>query len=119
MGYSYYTLPDGREAGYSVEAECDQLDCHARIDRGLGYLCGHSPIGHKDDGEPGCGNYYCENHKFDHGCTALACGLFPADGGMSCELAEGHELPHHSEDGEFVTVESPLLTVVSGIAEES
>ncbi len=59
MGYAYYTLPDGREAGYGVEAECDAPGCQVRIDRGLGYLCGRNPDGHKDAEEPGCGNYYC------------------------------------------------------------
>lgn len=29
MGYAYYLLPDGREAGYGVEAECDADDCKA------------------------------------------------------------------------------------------
>src|SRR5438309_10863515 len=115
MGYSHYTLPDGRDAGYGVAAECDHPDCHAEIDRGLGYLCGRNPLGHKDAEEPGCGNCYCEDHRYNHGCTSPECGPFPTDGGMSCELAEGHDLPHRSEDGEFMTVERPLLTVVSGV----
>jgi hypothetical protein len=119
MGYALYTLPDGRNAGYGVEAECDHPDCHVRVNRGLGYLCGLNPLGRKDANEPGCGNYYCEAHGYDHGCTAPECGLFPADGGSSCTLAEGHDLPHRGEDGEFMNVERPLLTVVSSPTEES
>lgn len=68
MGYSYYVLPDGREAGYGVDAECDSPECDAEIDRGLGYLCGRSPDGHRDPGEPGCGRYYCMAHLGDHDC---------------------------------------------------
>lgn len=64
MGYAYYTLPDGREAGYSVEATCDKPGCDAKIDRGLGYLCGREPGGD----EFGCGDYFCEDHNYDHEC---------------------------------------------------
>lgn len=62
MGYGRYTLPDGREAGYMVTATCDQPGCLVRIDRGLGYLCGQSPDGHRDPSEPGCGRYFCDQH---------------------------------------------------------
>lgn len=68
MGYAYYRLPDGREAGYGVEAECDHDGCTERIDRGLGYLCGSDPDGYRDPGEPGCGRYYCPRHECDHDC---------------------------------------------------
>lgn len=68
MGYAYYTLPDGREAGYGVEAECDHPDCTEQIDRGLGYLCGNDPDGYRDDSEPGCGRYFCGQHDVDHDC---------------------------------------------------
>ena len=68
MGYGYYVLPDGREAGYGVEAECDAAGCPARIDRGLGYLCGNFPDGHRDDSESGCGRYFCPDHTYDHDC---------------------------------------------------
>lgn len=117
MGYSYYLLPDGREAGYGVEAECDHPNCHARIDRGMAYLCGQNPLGHKDADEPGCGNYYCGDHEFDHDCTEPVCDLFPADGGMSCELAAGHDLPHRSEDGEFIECERPALHVAPEVTD--
>lgn len=60
MGYAYYLLPDGREAGYSVEAECDEPGCDAQIDRGLGYLCGTDPGG----SEGSCGDYFCGRHLF-------------------------------------------------------
>lgn len=68
MGYGYYVLPDGREAGYGVEAPCDHPDCTVVIDRGLGYLCGNQPDGHRDDDEPGCGRYFCGEHDVDHDC---------------------------------------------------
>jgi hypothetical protein len=62
MGYAFYELPDGREAGYGVEAVCDEPGCAEEIDRGLGYLCGTDP------GEPedGCGGYFCGAHDFHH-----------------------------------------------------
>lgn len=69
MGYSHYLLPDGREAGYGVDAECDQPDCHAEIDRGLGYLCGRNPDGWRDPSEPGCGLYFCMEHTYSHDCA--------------------------------------------------
>jgi hypothetical protein len=69
MGYGFYTLQDGREAGYMVAAVCDQPGCDAQIDRGLGYLCGDWP-GVPDDGDEGCGNYYCEAHTATHDCAA-------------------------------------------------
>jgi hypothetical protein len=58
MGYASYTLPDGREGGYAVEAECDRDDCETAIDRGLGYLCGTRPGGWPF----GCGGYFCGEH---------------------------------------------------------
>ena len=65
MGYAYYVLPDGREAGYAVEATCDADGCEAQIDRGLAYLCGTTP-GHSPD--DGCGLYFCGEHTYDHDC---------------------------------------------------
>lgn len=61
MGYAHYTLDDGREAGYGVDAVCDEPGCDAKIDRGLAYLCGAQPD--PDDGE-GCGRYFCGEHLF-------------------------------------------------------
>ena len=60
MGYGYYVLPDGREAGYGVEATCDKDGCEEKIDRGLGYLCGVGPGG----SETSCGGYFCDAHLF-------------------------------------------------------
>lgn len=68
MGYAYYTLADGREAGYGVEATCDEEGCTAKIDRGLGYLCGQMPGGD----EYGCGGYFCGEHLY-YGSPAQAC----------------------------------------------
>jgi hypothetical protein len=60
MGYAYYTLADGREAGYGVDALCDHPDCGAEIDRGLAYLCGQRPGGYPH----GCGDYFCSGHLY-------------------------------------------------------
>ena len=68
MGYGYYILPDGREAGYGVDAECDLDDCSKQINRGLGYLCGDLPDGHRLDSDFGCGKYFCDMHNVNHGC---------------------------------------------------
>jgi len=67
MGYAYYTLPDGREAGYGVEATCDAPDCSTEIDRGLAYLCGENPLGD----EYGCTGYFCDKHLFMGGPSQL------------------------------------------------
>lgn len=100
MGYGYYVLPDGREAGYGVEARCDATGCAATIDRGLGFLCGRNLLGHKDIDEAGCGNYYCENHRYAHDCTAPECDVWNEDESCSCTLAAGHDLPHRDDEGE-------------------
>lgn len=60
MGYQRYTLPDGREGGYGVEAHCEQDGCGAKIDRGLSFLCGELPGGD----EYGCGGYFCGEHLY-------------------------------------------------------
>ncbi|WP_029542424.1 hypothetical protein [Rhodococcus aetherivorans] len=100
MGYGYYALPDGREAGYGVEAECDATGCSAKIDRGLGCLCGENPAGHKDDDEPGCGNYYCPDHLVNHRCSAPQCGVYSTDESLCCSLVRGHDLPHRDNAGD-------------------
>lgn len=71
MGFGSYTLPDGREAGYSIEAVCDEPGCTEVIDRGLAYLCGNSPLGHGL--EVGCGGYFCSEHLW-------LCGAYMPDG---------------------------------------
>ena len=69
MGWGYYKLSDGREAGYMVDAECDFPDCHAQINRGLGWLCGSMPESSEDDG---CGFYFCGEHGYPHHDCAYA-----------------------------------------------
>lgn len=59
MGWAYGEV-DGREVGYSIEAECDQDGCTARINRGLAYCCGDMHGGT----EHGCGRYFCTEHLF-------------------------------------------------------
>ena len=48
-----------RDIGYGVPAFCDHPGCKAKIDRGLGYVCGGEPFG----GEHGCGLFVCEEHQ--------------------------------------------------------
>ncbi|WP_282203948.1 hypothetical protein [Kitasatospora fiedleri] len=63
MGYAHYEISrNGQiiEAGYAVEAECETDSCVARIDRGLGHLCGETPGGT----EHGCGGYFCGEHLY-------------------------------------------------------
>lgn len=63
MGYGYYTVGRAhRPAGYMVNATCDRRGCGEEIDRGLAYLCGETPHDEWDDA-PGCGRYYCEDHR--------------------------------------------------------
>lgn len=65
MGYGFYLLPDGREAGYHVGALCDEPGCGEYTDRGLGHLCGDAPAGLGLT--VGCGRYFCGDHLFP-GC---------------------------------------------------
>jgi hypothetical protein len=93
MGYGHYTLPDGREAGYLVEAECDQDGCPEQIDRGLAYLCGDNPDGHRPDSEWGCGLYFCGKHETSHDCPSPLCGEDTPDDDY-CALVAGHDGEH-------------------------
>lgn len=63
MGWGHCIAPDGREVGYMVEAECDHPDCHEKIDRGIGYVCGGKMHG---TDETSCSGYYCSKHIMDH-----------------------------------------------------
>ncbi|MCX4778690.1 hypothetical protein [Streptomyces sp. NBC_01264] len=63
MGYAHYIVHrDGEqiEAGYDVQAVCEEPGCTESIDRGLAYLCGEMPGGD----EYGCGGYFCGHHLF-------------------------------------------------------
>lgn len=60
MGWSIgYDEQWQRDIGYGVPAICDHPDCDAKIDRGLGYVCGGEPYG----GDDGCGLYFCGKHR--------------------------------------------------------
>lgn len=106
MGYAHYTLADGREAGYGVEAECDKPGCSKVIDRGMDYLCGENPhVWGSGDGW-GCGNYHCGPHQSDHDCPNPECGAYALGGGAYCELPKGHDMPHRDDsDGTFTLTE--------------
>lgn len=94
MGYAHYVLPDGREAGYGVDATCDRAGCSVEIDRGLGYVCGSAPDGWRDDDEPGCGQYFCRDHQGDHDCPAPACAAWSKSGNEQCTRRAGHDDLH-------------------------
>lgn len=64
MGYAYYELYDGREAGYEVAATCDEPGCAEEIYRGLSFLCGESPAIYAAEPEFGCGKYFCFEHLY-------------------------------------------------------
>lgn len=99
MGYASYTLPDGREGGYAVKAECDKPDCHEQINRGMDYLCGEVPGGH-ETGVAGCGNYHCPPHQNPtaHDCQHPPCDLWDPTENMTCELLRGHDGAHYNVD---------------------
>lgn len=99
MGYARYNLPDGREAGYAVEATCDQPGCTDPIDRGFAHLCGEYPDGHRGPDEPGCGRYYCEKHQEQdtHECPNPRCPVWDPDENETCIRAKGHAGLHASE----------------------
>ncbi|MFJ8109972.1 hypothetical protein [Streptomyces sp. NPDC096132] len=87
MGNAYYeiTRQDGTtiEAGYGVEAVCEQDGCFAEIDRGLAHLCGNEPGGD----EYGCGGYFCASHLF------LGSGA-PVSEGLCGTCSERYEREH-------------------------
>jgi hypothetical protein len=63
MGNAYYEIyrnGEKIEAGYGVEAVCEEDGCEEKIDRGLAFLCGETPGGD----EYGCGGYYCSKHLY-------------------------------------------------------
>lgn len=99
MGYAHYNLPDGREAGYAVEASCDQPGCTETINRGIDFLCGDSPDGHRDPDEPGCGRYYCDEHIREdiHNCPDPRCPVYEPTGYETCDLVRGHEGLHRND----------------------
>lgn len=101
MGYAFYELADGREAGYGVEAQCDADGCEKEINRGMGYLCGEQPkVTSKDNGEWGCGDYHCSEHEYDHNCSNPMCGEYSLYGDEYCGELKGHEMPHRDSHTE-------------------
>jgi hypothetical protein len=91
MGYAHYTITrngEEIEAGYSVEAVCEETGCEQDIDRGLYHLCGNTPGGD----EYGCGGYFCGQHLF------LGSGA-PVSEGL-CERCDRRYKAAHPEDDE-------------------
>lgn len=83
MGYAVYEDRTARDrgverwAGYGVPATCDTSGCEVEINRGMGYQCWGEEaeagrLGeHTSDGCMGCGNFFCEGHRFgDHRAVA-------------------------------------------------
>jgi hypothetical protein len=92
MGYACYEIIRNGEtiqAGYSVEAVCEEPGCTEQIDRGLGHLCGDTPGGD----EYGCGGYFCAKHLF------LGSGA-PVDSGLCDRCSTAYEAKHGDSDEE-------------------
>jgi hypothetical protein len=92
MGYAHYEIiRNGRtiEAGYAVEAVCEEAGCKAKIDRGLAYLCGKHPGGD----ERGCGGYFCEQHLYgDNQCKRCSDVADKANAWIHPETGEEFDL---------------------------
>lgn len=99
MGYGFYVLADGREAGYTVTAECDTEGCEEEVSRGMDALCADYPHVREGDGQGdwGCGDYFCQLHQEIHDCSSPPCGSYSVDGDF-CMLVKGHEAPHFDAD---------------------
>lgn len=130
MGYANYEISrNGQtiQAGYAVEAICEETGCEEKIDRGLGHLCGKNPGGD----EHGCGSYYCGQH-LTYGNQCQRCGEAATKANTWTNAATGEEfdlrdhylplgtrydprLPVWVHRGDFQDT-TPLLTAVSGPA---
>jgi len=100
MGYACYEVYRNGEkidAGYGVEAVCEEDGCAAGIDRGLYHLCGNMPGGD----EYGCGGYYCGEHLY------LGSGA-PVDEGL-CRRCDARYRAEHCDSLEM----SPDAMVVT------
>lgn len=86
----------GRPIGYAVGATCDHPGCDAKIDRGLGYVCG-TMHGNTDFS---CEKYFCEKHKTNYVMMA------ELEGNVCDECAERlincDEVDYDEEEGAFV-----------------
>ncbi|WP_435597077.1 hypothetical protein [Streptomyces anulatus] len=129
MGYAHYEISrNGQtiQAGYAVEATCEEDGCEESIDRGLGHLCGKHPGGD----EHGCGGYYCGQHlTYDNHCQRCADAADRANRWVHPATGEEFDLRDHflpagaAYDGRCVVWkhlgdfdgETPLLTPVNGI----
>lgn len=90
MGYMHYEISrngEKIEAGYGVEATCEERGCKEKIDRGLYHLCGNTPGGD----EYGCGGYFCDNHLF------LGSGA-PVSEGLCRDCSDRYEREHGNAD---------------------
>lgn len=108
MGYGYYILRDGREAGYAVNENCDHPKCVREINRGLDNLCGEWPdVAQASPVQAyGCKNYYCTEHIYEHECDNPACDVYPAihyDLGGPCIRLKDHTGTHVTEDNDKFT----------------
>ncbi|MFE3326878.1 hypothetical protein [Streptomyces sp. NPDC059176] len=91
MGYAHYEIyrnGEKIEAGYAVEAVCEEEGCDEKIDRGLARLCGSTPGGD----EYGCGGYYCGQH--------LNIGLTEETGSLCDRCYDRAQEQQHEEDAE-------------------
>lgn len=96
MGHAHYeiTRADGVkiEAGYGVEAVCEEPGCDEPIDRGLGCLCGTTP----GTPEDGCGGYYCGHHLYGaNHCKRCAEAADKANAWTDPDTGEEFDLRDH------------------------
>lgn len=93
MRYEIYRNGKKIEAGYGVDAVCEEKGCKEDIDRGLAHLCGNMPSGD----EYGCGGYFCGNHLF------LGSGA-PVSEGLCRKCSDRWEAEHPEESDDAMSV---------------
>jgi hypothetical protein len=93
MHYEIYRNGQKIQAGYGVEAVCEQDGCTEEIDRGLYHLCGETPGGD----EYGCGGYFCGSHLF------LGSGA-PVSDGLCQGCCDRWEAEHPEESYDAMSV---------------
>ena len=103
MGYGVYEdwgplIVVPRWAGYMVPGECDMMECHEKIDRGLGYKCeAHWESVYYDSND----NIVLETERWDwedeQGLEVEGCGLFfcshHLDAGISDHYNDAYPKP--------------------------
>ncbi|MBO8189222.1 hypothetical protein [Streptomyces spirodelae] len=107
MHYEIYRDGERLDAGYGVEAVCEETGCQEQIDRGLAYLCGSTPGGD----EYGCGRYYCGKHLYLGSGAPVSSGLcLRYDARYTAEHPDPLELSPDAMVVEYATTTPGLLS---------